>query len=67
MLNQETHLAGRMFALLNGAVQSTVEFRQPAKQTEQFTITIEPSNEGGLLKFIWDETEAYASFRIDKK
>ena len=44
-----------------------LQVKKPAKQTEQFTITIEPSNEGGLLKFIWDETEAYASFRIDKK
>ena len=43
-----------------------LQVKKPAKQTEQFTITIEPSNEGGLLKFIWDETEAYASFRIDK-
>jgi hypothetical protein len=44
-----------------------LQVKRPAKQTELFTIAIEPLKDGGIIKFIWDDTEAYASFRIVKK
>ena len=31
---------------------------------DQFTINIEPSNNGGIIKFTWDETEALVPFKI---
>ena len=34
---------------------------------EQFTIAIEPSKDGGVIKFTWDDTEVYAPFKIVKK
>jgi hypothetical protein len=34
---------------------------------EQFNIVIESSIDGGIIKFIWDDTEAYAPFKIVKK
>ena len=34
---------------------------------EQFTITIEPSKNGGVNKFTWDDKEEYAPFKIVKK
>ena len=37
------------------------------KQTDQFTINIEPLKSGGIIKFVWDETEAFASFRVGRK
>lgn len=44
-----------------------IKIKTAARQTEQFTITIEPSKDGGVLRFIWDETEAYEPFKIVKK
>ncbi len=41
--------------------------RKPEKQTDQFTIEILPEKNGGMIKFIWDETEAFASFKIAGK
>jgi hypothetical protein len=34
---------------------------------EQFSITIEPSKDGGVIKFTWDDTEVYAPFKVVKK
>jgi hypothetical protein len=48
------------FALIPLPVRNT-------KKTDQFTIDIVPEKDGGIIKFIWDETEAYGSFRIVKK
>jgi hypothetical protein len=44
-----------------------LQVKRPLKQTDQFTIAIEPLNDGGVIKFIWDDTEAYASFSLAKK
>jgi hypothetical protein len=44
-----------------------IKLRKPAKQTEQFTIEIEPLKDGGLLTLTWDETEAFAPFKIVRK
>jgi hypothetical protein len=41
-----------------------VESRKAAKQTDQFTITIEPVKGGGIMKLIWDETEVEAPFKV---
>lgn len=37
------------------------------KQTDQFTITIEPRKEGGVIRLFWDETEVDAPFNVVKK
>jgi hypothetical protein len=39
---------------------------KPSKQTEQFTITIEPSNKGGTIRMVWDETEISVPFEVIK-
>jgi hypothetical protein len=44
-----------------------LQVRNPAKQTDQFTIDIEAVKGGGVIKFTWDDTEAFASFTIAKK
>jgi hypothetical protein len=44
-----------------------MQVRKPARQTEQFTITIEPLKEGAVIRLVWDETEAYAPFRIARR
>ena len=44
-----------------------LQVRNAAKKNDQFTIEIEPVKDGGIIKFIWDETEAFVSFRIAKK
>ena len=49
------------FALVPLQVRNAV---QPA---DQLTITIDPVKGGGIIKIIWDETEAFASFRVLKK
>lgn len=41
--------------------------RNNVRSTEQLTITIEPVKEGGIIKFIWDETEAFAPFKVLRK
>lgn len=41
--------------------------QKPAKQSDQFTIYIESEKDGGIIKFTWDETEAYAPFKKVKK
>jgi hypothetical protein len=47
--------------------QVTLQTRKPARQTDQFTIDIEVIKEGGIIKFSWDDTEAFASFTVVKK
>jgi hypothetical protein len=44
--------------------QVPLKVRKPAKITEQFTIDIEETTDGGILKFTWDDTEASAKFKI---
>ncbi len=44
-----------------------VEVRKAAKQTDQLTITIEPVKGGGIIKLVWDETEAFAPFKVIRK
>ncbi len=44
-----------------------LQIRKPEKQTDQFTIEIIPDKNGGTIKFIWDETEAFALFEIADK
>ena len=44
-----------------------LKVRMPEKQTDQFTIDIQEVKDGGIIKFTWDETEAYASFKTVKK
>ena len=43
-----------------------LQVRKPTKPFEQFTIDIEAVKGGGILKFTWDETEAFVSFTIRK-
>jgi len=38
-----------------------------AQPEDQFTIIIDPVKDGGIIKFIWDETQAYSSFKIVTK
>jgi hypothetical protein len=44
-----------------------LQIRKPQKQTDQFTIEIIPEKNGGIIKFVWDETEAFAFFKINDK
>lgn len=44
-----------------------LQLRKAALPTDQFTITIDPVKDGGIIKFIWDETEAYAAFKVIRK
>lgn len=44
-----------------------LEVKKATQQTDQFTIAIEPNKVGGLLKFVWDETEASTSFKVVRK
>ncbi|MES2777933.1 MAG: DUF2911 domain-containing protein [Bacteroidota bacterium] len=44
-----------------------LQVRKAMQPTEQFTIAIDPENDGGLIKFTWDETEAFAPFRVVSK
>lgn len=44
-----------------------LQVRKAAHPADQFTITIDPMKEGGFIRFIWDETEAFASFKITEK
>ncbi|MEO5685063.1 MAG: DUF2911 domain-containing protein [Chitinophagaceae bacterium] len=43
-----------------------MQVRTAAQAADQFTITIEPVKGGGIIKFLWDETEAFAPFRVLK-
>ena len=44
-----------------------LQVRKAVQPTDQLTITIDPVKGGGIIKIIWDETEAFASFRVLKK
>ncbi len=44
-----------------------LEVKKASQQTDQFTITIDPNKGGGVLKFIWDETEASTAFKVVRK
>jgi hypothetical protein len=44
-----------------------LQVRRVAQAVDQFTITIDPEKDGGIIKFIWDEIEAYTSFKVIRK
>jgi Protein of unknown function (DUF2911) len=44
-----------------------LQIRNPGLQIDQFTIDIEAVKDGGIIKFTWDDTEAFAPFNIVKK
>lgn len=41
--------------------------RKVGQSVDQFTITIEPDQDGGIVRLIWDDTEAYAPFKVIRK
>jgi hypothetical protein len=43
-----------------------LQVRKNALPAEQFTIRIDPAKGGGVIRFIWDETEAYAPFKVKR-
>ena len=43
-----------------------LKLRKTEKPYETFTITVEEEKGGGIIRFIWDETEAYAFFKLLK-
>jgi hypothetical protein len=43
-----------------------LQVRRTPQTVDQFTITIDPVKDGGIIKLAWDETEAYASFKVIK-
>jgi hypothetical protein len=44
-----------------------LKIKKPGQQTETFTILIEEAKGGGMIRFIWDETEAFANFKVFEK
>lgn len=44
----------------------SLKLRKPDKEYETFTIAIDQVKGGGIIRFIWEETEAYASFKVKK-
>lgn len=44
-----------------------MDVHKAAKQTDQFTISIEPLKSGAVIKMVWDETEVVAPFVVVKK
>ena len=44
-----------------------LQVRNTDHSTEQLTITIDPVKGGGIIKFNWDETEAFAPFSVLRK
>lgn len=44
-----------------------LQVRKAAQPTDQFTIVIDPVKDGGIIKLTWDETEAFAPFRVIRK
>lgn len=44
-----------------------LQVQKAAQPTDQFTIIIDPVKGGGIIKFIWDETEVFAPFRVIRK
>jgi hypothetical protein len=44
-----------------------LQVRKNALPAEQFTIRIDSAKGGGVIRFIWDETEAYAPFKVKAK
>ncbi len=43
-----------------------IQIKKAAQPTDQFSISIEPLKSGGIIRFVWDETEAVAPFTIGK-
>ena len=44
-----------------------LQVRKAVQASDQFTITIDHIKDGGIIKFIWDETEAFAPFRVIRR
>ena len=44
-----------------------LQVRKAAQPADQFTIMVDPVKDGGIIRFIWEDTEAYASFKAVKK
>jgi hypothetical protein len=43
-----------------------LQVQKTAKPVDQFTIEIKREKNGGIIKFIWEDTQAFASFEIEK-
>jgi hypothetical protein len=44
-----------------------LKVQKATRQTDQFIIDIEPVKGGGIIKFVWDETQAFAPFQVARK
>jgi len=44
--------------------QVSMKVRKPEEPVDRFTIQVDAIKSGGVIKFTWDETEAYAPFEV---
>ena len=44
--------------------QVSMKVRKPEEPVDRFTIQVDAIKSGGVIKFTWDETEAYAAFEV---
>ncbi len=64
IVNRETGQDGTEYDPDMDLFRTTMEVRAPEEPVERFTIRVEPEGEGGVLGFLWEESEARIPFQV---
>jgi hypothetical protein len=64
IINKETGQSGAEYKEAQDLGRVKMETQSLTEPVEQFTITVEPNKEGGVLRLAWDSTRASVSFRV---
>lgn len=64
IMNRETGQAGTEYDPDMDLFRTTLEVRRLDEPVGRFTIRVEPEGEGGVLRFLWEDTEARIPFGV---
>lgn len=62
IVSRDTDIGGTSYDPNSDLARIEIETRPLPDVVEDFTIAVEPEGEGGVLRFLWDRTEAYVPF-----
>jgi len=64
IVNKKTGINGQAYDAEHDLVRLEMQTRTLDEPVEAFTILVEETTEGGVLRFQWDRTEAFLPFRV---
>jgi hypothetical protein len=64
IVNRQTNINGMAYNAEHDLAHIPMQRRMLSEVVEDFTIAVDPADDGGVLRITWDRTEAYVPIRV---